>query len=245
MRQQSEQTDKGVSVQPEFVIRLGEQDLSYEIIDSHAHIFPAKIAVKAAQSIGEFYNIGMRYDGTIESLLASGDRIGVSRYIVHSTATKIEQVIPINDFIFSTIKEYNCFIGYGTLCPGMGKKETFDEVERIISLGLKGIKLHPDFQKFNIDDESAFLIYEACEGRLPILFHVGDDRYDTSSPTRLLNVLNKFPNLTAIAAHLGGYQRWDEAMGTISDTQCLSRHMQLAENTCERKSCQNYSHTWI
>jgi predicted TIM-barrel fold metal-dependent hydrolase len=97
----------------------------------------------------------------------------------------------------------------------MGKKETSDEVERIIDRGLKGIKLHPDFQKFNIDDESAFSIYEICEGRLPILFHVGDDRYDTSSPTRLLNVLNKFPNLTAIAAHLGGYQRWDEAMETI------------------------------
>ena len=81
----------------------------------------------------------------------------------------------------------------------------------MISLGLKGIKLHPDFQHFNIDAPEAFPIYEAAEGRLPILIHMGDGRYEYSRPCRLLNVVKQFPKLVVIAAHLGGYQRWDEA----------------------------------
>ena len=81
----------------------------------------------------------------------------------------------------------------------------------MLTLGLRGIKLHPDFQKFNIDDERAFPIYEAAEGRLPILFHTGDDRYDFSSPKRLARILERFPKLVAIAAHLGGYRDWVDA----------------------------------
>jgi len=187
----------------------------YEIIDSHCHIFPDKIALRASQATGDFYNIPMSYDGTVRSLIKSGNRIGVSKYVVHSTATKKEQVSSINNFIFETISAYDCFIGFGTLSKDMDKAGIRSEVEKIISRGLKGIKLHPDFQDFNIDDEKVFAIYETCEGRLPILFHVGDERYDRSSPARLAKTLKRFPGLTAIAAHLGGYQRWDEALETI------------------------------
>ncbi|MDE6967562.1 MAG: amidohydrolase family protein, partial [Clostridia bacterium] len=53
-------------------------------------------------------------------------------------------------------------------------------------------------------------IYEMCEGRLPILFHTGDERYDFSAPRRLAKVAKDFPNLKCIAAHFGGYSRWKE-----------------------------------
>lgn len=182
-----------------------------KIINMHTHIFPAKIAEKAVSAIGDFYDLHMATGGTSESLIADGAPFGVYKYLVSSTATTEHQVMSINTFIAQECEKHPEFVGFGSLHPGLTREETFAEVERIISLGLKGVKLHPDFQKFNIDDPIAFNIYEAVEGKLPILFHIGDNRYDYSSPIRLHNVLEKFPKLVAIAAHLGGYRRWEDS----------------------------------
>ena len=48
------------------------------IIDAHTHIFPRKIAAKAASSIGEFYSLDMQFDGMTHELLEEGDRCGVA-----------------------------------------------------------------------------------------------------------------------------------------------------------------------
>jgi len=181
-----------------------------KIFDVHAHIFPEKVAEKAVESIGNFYGIRMAGAGTAEDLLDSGRRINVLKYVIHSTATRVEQVGAINDFISGVQNANNCFIGFGTLHPGLENVET--EVERIISLGLKGIKLHPDFQDFNIDDSEMLPIYRTLEGRLPVLMHMGDENRTSSRPKRLARIMELFPKLTIIAAHLGGYQMWDESM---------------------------------
>lgn len=180
------------------------------IIDAHAHIFPEKVAAKAVNSIGNYYGLPMRGKGTAGDLLRSGSNVNVYKYIVHSTATKPSQVKSINDFIAGIMEKTDAFIGFGTLHPGL--ENIKGEIDRILSLGLKGIKMHPEFQKFNIDDEDMFNIYEAIEGKLPLLMHVGDENKTSSSPKRLSKVLDMFPNLTVIAAHLGGYQAWDESM---------------------------------
>jgi len=84
-------------------------------------------------------------------------------------------------------------------------------------LGLHGVKLHPDFQKFHIDDPMAFPIYEAAQALgLPILFHTGDRRYEYSSPDRLARVAKRYPDLQCIAAHFGGYQKWEMAADTLA-----------------------------
>ena len=78
-------------------------------------------------------------------------------------------------------------------------------------IGLRGVKLHPDFQKFAIDDPNFYPIYDCIRAHgLPILMHMGDDRYDYSHPRRLAKMLADFPGLVVIAAHFGGYQSWDE-----------------------------------
>ena len=59
----------------------------YEIIDSHAHIYPDKIARKAAVVIGQFYDISMDCDGSVEGLIKTGKRAGIGRFLVHSVAT--------------------------------------------------------------------------------------------------------------------------------------------------------------
>lgn len=180
------------------------------IIDSHAHIFPDKIAARAADGISSFYNMKVRFDGSVGSLLEINRKAGVDRAIVQSVATVQEQVHNINNFVSEQVKLHpQELIGFGALHPDFPGIEA--ETERIISLGLRGIKLHPDFQHFNVDDPKAYPIYEAAEGRLPILFHVGDNRYDFSSPKRLYNVMKRFPKLTIIGAHLAGWTKWDEA----------------------------------
>lgn len=179
------------------------------IIDAHAHIFPQKIAQKAVASIGDFYDLDMHAPGTAEALLESGKKIGVERYLVCSTATKPSQVVSINDFIYEECQRHPEFVGFATLHPDM--EDIGAEWERILQRGYYGIKLHPDFQEFNIDDPKAMEIYRRAEGKLFILFHTGDNRYDYSAPRRLAKVCDRFPQLHCIAAHFGGYQRWQEA----------------------------------
>ncbi len=183
-----------------------------EIIDAHAHIYPEKIAAKATDTIGIFYDIKMEMPaGTAEQLLEDGRRAGVSRYVVHSVATTAHQVRSINEFIKKEVEKHPEFIGFITLHQDLSFEEIKSEVEWAITHGMRGIKLHPDFQKFNVDDEAAEKFYRAAEGKLPILLHIGDDRYEYSKPSRLVKMAKKYPNVTFIAAHFGGYRCWSDA----------------------------------
>lgn len=174
------------------------------IIDAHCHIYPDKIAARAAQSIGEFYDIPMDMDGTVDTLLRVGKQAGVTHYLVHSVATTPAQVHSINEFIAGTVQQHpGLMTGFGTLHPDSENIQA--DIEHLIDLGLKGIKLHPDFQKFNIDSEKALSIYRLVAGRLPILIHTGDFRYDYSHPRRLKRAMEFVPDLTVIGAHFGGW----------------------------------------
>lgn len=180
------------------------------IIDFHAHIFPEKIAEKASKSIGDFYTSPMKYNGTVEKLLTSGSKIDVDYYVVHSTATKASQVEAINNFIIEESNKHKEFIGFGSIHPDYENFEA--ELKRIKAAGLKGIKLHADFQNFQMDNEKMDPIYEVMSSlNLPVLVHAGDYRYDFSGPKRILNVINKHPDLKLVAAHFGGYTEWENS----------------------------------
>ena len=182
-----------------------------EIIDAHAHIYPNKIAEKATNAIGEFYDIKMEMPaGTPERLIEDGKRAGISKFVVHSCATKAVQVRSINEFVKQEIDAHDNFIGFMTLHQDLSEEQIEEEVSWCIKNGFKGIKMHPDFQKFNIDGENAKRIYRIVGDRLPILFHTGDDRYDFSKPYRLASVAKEFKNVNFIGAHFGGYRCWHE-----------------------------------
>lgn len=189
-----------------------------KIIDMHAHIFPDKIAAKATASVGTFYDTDMGFLGNSETLLKMGSAAGVTNYVVHSVATTAHQVRSINDFLAAQCAEHPEFIAFAAMHPDFD--DIPGEIERIISMGFKGIKLHPDFQQFLIDEERAMPIYEAAEGRLPILFHTGDYRYEWSKPQRLANVIDIFPKLDCIAAHFGGWSETDSAIKVLLDRRC-------------------------
>ncbi len=179
------------------------------ILDFHAHIYPDAIACKAAASIGEFYDIPMRHDGTLQRMLDLDAQAGITHALVCSVAVAWEKASRINDFIASCAAAHPTLYGFATIHPG--HPHIAEEIDRAISLGLQGVKLHPDFQHFNIDDEKAFPIYEAVEGRVPLLVHTGDRRYEFSRPERMARVLDRFPRMQAVCAHLGGWSVWEDA----------------------------------
>lgn len=181
----------------------------YKIFDVHNHIFPDNIAEKAVENIGRYYNRNMYESGTVDALLKSGRQIGVDRYLVHSSATHSDQVKAINNYIADVVKSHSNMIGFGTL--HFSFEDIDAEVERIVSLGLRGIKLHPEFQHFVIDEPSMMAVYKAIAGELPLLIHMGDQNQDSSSPIRLARILDKFPDLIVIAAHFGGYRMWEDS----------------------------------
>lgn len=184
-----------------------------EIIDAHAHIYPEKIAQKATDTIGVFYDIKMEMPaGTAARLIEDGERAGISRYVVHSVATTAHQVRSINEFLKREMVAHPEFIGFIALHQDLTEEEVEHEVAWALENGFKGIKLHPDFQKFNIDDEYVEKFYRAASGKLPILLHMGDDRYDYSKPERLVRMAKKYPETTFIAAHFGGYRCWGDAV---------------------------------
>lgn len=182
-----------------------------EIINSHAHIYPEKIAEKATKAIGDFYDIKMdKKAGTSEELIKDGEPYGVSKYVVHSVATTAHQVRSINEFIKREMDLHPEFIGFMTLHPNLTEDEILFEVNWAIENNFKGIKLHPDFQKFYVNDNDARKIYEIVGDKLPILLHMGDNRYDYSKPYKLVEMAKKFPNVKFIAAHFGGYREWSD-----------------------------------
>lgn len=182
----------------------------FKIIDAHCHIYPDKIAQKASDSTGAFYDIPMHMDGKTSTLLQYGIAAGIDHFIVQSVATTPKQVSSINKFISQSVAESGGrFTGLGTLHPDSEDIEA--DVNEIIELGLKGVKLHPDIQRFKLDDYRMLKIYELCEGRLPLLVHTGDHRYDYSNPNRVIPILDIYKNLTFIGAHFGGWSIWEEA----------------------------------
>ena len=192
-----------------------------KIYDAHTHIFPEKIAEKASKSISAFYGGAAMYSpALISNLLKGGKKVGCEKFLVCSSAVVPSQVFGINDFISYSCRCNPEFVGLGSMHPEYHFIP--DELDRLKELGLLGIKLHPDFQHFDIDSEKAIYMYSECEKRgLSVLFHMGDDRYDYSAPERLAKIAKKFPELKIHAAHFGGYQAWKTAFSVLEPLENL------------------------
>ena len=188
------------------------------IIDTHTHIYPQKIALKATSSIGSFYDTDMKGVGTLENLLQDMEEAGVCKSFILSTATSPTQVRAINEFLIDVIHKYpDKFIAFGTVHPDMDRP--VDEMEFMKKNKILGLKFHPDFQRFAVDDPKMDGIYSyASFMNIPIVFHAGDIRYHYSNPHQFLNIAEKFPNLKIIAAHFGGYTEWSESYEVLCGT---------------------------
>lgn len=189
----------------------------YFIIDAHCHVYPDAIAERAVAGTSNFYSVPFAMNGTEQTLRNASDEAGIDHCVIQSVATSPRQVKSINEFIARTVHDgEGRYTGLGTLHPD--SSDMRGDVMHLLDLGLKGIKLHPDIQQFPIDDPRCTSIYELCsEFHLPILMHTGDKRYDYSNPNRLIPTLRRFPELTVIGAHLGGWSIWEEVSDQLKE----------------------------
>lgn len=182
-----------------------------KVIDFHTHCFPDEIAPKAIDSLSKGYEIHTVFDGTINGLLKQMDIDGITASVIVPVATKPSQVEPINNWIAQVSSER--IIGFGAMHPDYPDPEK--EVARMASMGIKGIKFQPNWQGCRPDDQRMFPIYRAIEGsKLIALFHSGQELKplpeNLAPPEAFAEVHDRFPDMTMVVAHMGGYLMWDE-----------------------------------
>jgi len=181
------------------------------IIDIHAHAFPDAIAVKAVPAMAEEAGISAMTDGTIGGLQDAMSRARVDISVLQPVATRPGQSQRINEWVVSSAS--GGIMAFGSVHPGD------PDIPGIITYlkdhGIHGVKLHPDYQDFMVDDPHVFGMYDVLfhEG-MAVLFHAGVDIGLPDpvhcTPPMLKAVIDRFPEATIIAAHFGGYQCWDE-----------------------------------
>lgn len=187
------------------------------LFDMHVHMFSDKIAEKALSHLALLFGHPPMTNGTVGGTEQKMKGWGVTSCTALNIATKPGQQRVINDWAASV--QTDSVFCFGTVHPDAA--DAAEEVARIAELGLHGIKLHPDFQAFSIDDPKMYPIYEVASSLgLPITFHVGRDpdsvKVPYATPSGIARVSRLFPNLKIIAAHMGGARMSDEVEQTLA-----------------------------
>lgn len=181
--------------------------------DIHTHAYHPKIAHKVIAQLNDHYGIPPVGNGLIEDLLARATVGGIDRVVVHSAATSPAQVIPANNWAMALERENPRVRAFGTLHPDY--PDIAAELDRLERAGIRGIKLHADFQGFRLDDPRLWPIFEMISGRFAVMLHVGDvlpPEQNNSCPMKVAAIHRDFPELVIIAAHMGGYRHWQWAL---------------------------------
>lgn len=183
------------------------------IIDFHTHIFPDSVAPKGlAVLIANCNNAYLPVtDMTLSGLLGDMDKSGVNLSVVQPVITRPTQFKNLNDFAASVTS--GKVISFGALHHLTDDYKR--DIDYIISLGLKGIKFHAEYQSFVVDDAKMLRIYDyAINKGLILLHHAGYDPIGKppflSNPQRFARVVKELKGGTIIAAHLGGHDQWDD-----------------------------------
>ena len=181
------------------------------IIDFHAHAFPDQIAESAIPYLEEEGDVKANYDGRIASLLAIMDQEGVDKSVICTIATRPTQFKSI--IAWSKQIRSERIIPFPSFHPE--DPDALLHIEQIKTEGFKGIKMHPYYQGFFLDDEKMFPAYEKIsEQNLILVMHTGFDiaypRIRRCDPAQILKVVERFPGLKMVTTHLGAWEQWDE-----------------------------------
>ncbi len=187
-----------------------------KFFDSHIHFFPDKLAGKALPRLSgicksPYFSDGTR-GGTLQKMQDwQGEDEFAGAMVLH-IATSAHQQKSVNDFAAQS--QGDKLFCFGSVFPTA--PDALQELERIKALGLHGVKFHPDYQEFFIEDPHALPLYaKAQELGLPVVFHTGRDPYSPwlihGHPGAVARLAERFPKLTIIAAHMGGMEQPEEA----------------------------------
>lgn len=187
------------------------------LIDFHTHAFPDRIAGQAMEKLSrEGGGLVPQTDGTLASLKEEMKKDGVDLSVVHSIATNPRQQRSVNDFAFE-INRDPAIVAFGSIHPDA--PDALEELERIHAAGLKGIKLHPEYQGFYADDPRMKPIYrKISQLGLITLFHAGYD-YGFPPPYHCMPEHMRrallWLDTPVVAAHWGGSDCGVQVLDTL------------------------------
>jgi len=190
------------------------------IIDAHTHIFPDDIAARILENTSKMFNVPTYGTGTAADLLAQMDENGITYAVIHMVSPTQASVQQTNTWLINLKQDR--FIKFGTIHPRL--KNLSHELDRLKDHNINGVKLQPEVQGFTVDDRAAtYHLYEAlAKKQMKVMFHVGGNPVakpdNRSTPLMILNVAKEFPELTIIAAHLGGNNMWDSVYALLAGT---------------------------
>ncbi|MDR3293769.1 MAG: amidohydrolase family protein [Clostridiales bacterium] len=195
------------------------------MIDFHAHIYPDALAAGVIHKLGaaaaEIVCMPST-DATYTDTKRYFKENGIDKFVVLNIATREKQHKNVNDFAIALDQDPD-IISFGSVYP---TGDTFEpELLRLKAAGIKGIKLHPEYQDFAVNDRRAFRVYEMCRDLdLIISFHAG---YDLAYMHRLncpadaaRDVVNNFPKNKFVFAHFGGYRIFDAVNEYLAGQNC-------------------------
>ncbi len=183
------------------------------VIDFHTHAFPDAIAERAIASL--VAGSGGKYlpcsNGTLSGLKNNMEKFGVDISVVQPVITKASQLNTLNNWARDICCEN--IISFGGIYPHTEDYKA--DIDFVVSLGLKGLKFHPEYQNFEVYSKEMLKIYDyALNKGLILLFHAGfDPAYKPpfkSCPKDFAKISKEMGGGKIVAAHLGGQQQWDE-----------------------------------
>ena len=192
------------------------------IIDFHTHCFPDTLAPRALSNLSAVSGHMETYtDGTANGIINAMDASGIDKAVVLNIATNPEKQDKINSA--SIALQNDRLIVFGSVHPKAPFDDSVSELKRLKANGVKGIKFHPEYQNFKVDDPALFHLYEVIgELGLITVFHAGmDNAYlppAMCSPEGLLAILPYFHGTPVVAAHMGGYLLWREVLTILCGT---------------------------
>ena len=179
--------------------------------DMHVHIFPDKIARQTVAALGEDGNVKPTYDGSRAGLLQSMASAGIDGALNCPIATRPDQVESINRW--AAAQNVWPVLSLGTVHPDC--RDMPRVLQGVRESGLSGIKLHPEYQAFTLDDPRVQSVWRHCvEFDLAIVLHCGEDiAFDPpyhSAPDTIRACIERHPGLKLVATHFGSWMMWDE-----------------------------------
>lgn len=191
------------------------------IIDFHVHAFPDRIAAHAIAALAQNSGYEPQSDGTFSDTCAKMDAAGIDKFVLLNVAQTPAQQKNANSFVI----EHNGgkVISFASLHPLA--EDVVYELDRAKEAGLKGVKLHPEYQGFDMDDKAVYPFYEACVKRdMILLFHAGfDTAYPDSRrgyPDRSSKVVKDFQGAKIVLAHLGNCLDNQETLEKLCGLDC-------------------------
>ena len=212
------------------------------IVDFHAHAFPDALAERSVAFLAAKAGISHYADGTVKGLAEAASRVKADGALVLPVVTKPSQFRSIN--AFAARINAGEFDAYGVKLRSFGGIHPDDEdiegeLAEIKAMGLKGVKIHPDYQQTFIDDAKNLRIIEgAAKLGLLVSVHAGLDLgfpdCTHCTPARAKNMLRLTGAENVILAHMGGFSMWEEVADLLVgekvrfDTGVVARYMDPA-----------------